>query len=228
MNSYEEKLERRRQRLEARAEKARQEAERNHKLSHALVEHIPFGQPILVGHHSEKRHRRTLDRSWNALGRAVEATKKAEYLEGRADAVGSGGISSDDPEAIAKLREKLAGLEASQAYMAKINAAWRKAGKPKADDGEGWQKVAETVGEPLEAFSKLRASFARDFLDRSPYPPYALSNNSANVKRVKDRIAHLERQHSQAVATNFAPKETEVGDIKIVENSLGCPSRGSL
>jgi hypothetical protein len=56
-----------------------------HKRSHDLVKDIPMGQPILVGHHSEKRHRRTLDQSWNALGKAVALSDKAEQHESRAD-----------------------------------------------------------------------------------------------------------------------------------------------
>ena len=217
--AYQRKQEARKERLEARADKLRKKADQHHKISHALVEHIPFGQPILVGHHSEKRHRRTLDRSWNHLGKAVEATKHADKLESRAASVGKAGISSDDPEAVVKLREKLANMEESQAYMGAVNAAWRKAKKPKANDVDGWTKVAEILGEPLRSLDQVRTSYARDFIDRSPFPPYALSNNSGNMKRVKDRLAHLERQHAQAQATNYAPKETEApGGVRIVEN----------
>lgn len=57
----------------------------SHKRSHDLVKDIPMGQPILVGHHSEKRHRKTLDQSWNALGKAVALSDKAEQHESRAD-----------------------------------------------------------------------------------------------------------------------------------------------
>jgi len=52
--------------------------------SHAITEHIPMGQPILVGHHSEARHRRDLDRSWNLLGKSVELSDKAESHENKA------------------------------------------------------------------------------------------------------------------------------------------------
>ena len=40
--------------------------------SEELTKNIPSGQPILVGHHSEKRHRRVLECSWNALGKSVD------------------------------------------------------------------------------------------------------------------------------------------------------------
>jgi hypothetical protein len=49
-----------------------------YKQSHRIVDNIPMGQPILVGHHSENRHRRDLDKSWNAMGKCVEYSDKAE------------------------------------------------------------------------------------------------------------------------------------------------------
>ena len=51
-----------------------------------MVEHIPAGQPILVGHHSESGHRRLLDRSWNTLGKSVKLDEKAKYYERKAEA----------------------------------------------------------------------------------------------------------------------------------------------
>jgi len=55
--------------------------------SHDLVAHIPLGQPILVGHHSEGRHRRTLERSWALMGKAVEADGAAKYWAYQSDGV---------------------------------------------------------------------------------------------------------------------------------------------
>src|SRR3990167_587842 len=40
---------------------------------------IPFGQPILVGHHSEGRHRRALSRLDAHMSKACESTKMAEH-----------------------------------------------------------------------------------------------------------------------------------------------------
>ena len=44
---------------------------------------IPFGQPILVGHHSEKRHRRTIEKAHRAMDKCLEESKKAEEHESR-------------------------------------------------------------------------------------------------------------------------------------------------
>ncbi|EKQ8001210.1 DUF3560 domain-containing protein [Raoultella ornithinolytica] len=52
----------------------------------ALASAIPFGQPILVGHHSERRARRDAQRIENGMKRAVMLFERAEYWEERAQA----------------------------------------------------------------------------------------------------------------------------------------------
>jgi hypothetical protein len=113
MNAYEAKQEARRERLEARAARLAREASGAFKRADMREEAsgIPFGQPILVGHHSEGRHRAAIKRAHAAMDRGVALSKAADEAAARAESVGSGGISSDDPDAIAKLKEKLAGLE---------------------------------------------------------------------------------------------------------------------
>ena len=71
---------------EEQAGKAADSAQAAYEASHRLVENIPFGQPILVGHHSEGRHRRTLDRSWSLMGKSVAETERSEYHADRAQA----------------------------------------------------------------------------------------------------------------------------------------------
>src|SRR5579871_5217081 len=69
-------------RFEDRAVRAGREWESRHRAADAIAEHIPFGQPILVGHHSEGRHRRDLERIRSHTEKAIEAgEKKAHYAE---------------------------------------------------------------------------------------------------------------------------------------------------
>jgi len=44
-----------------------------------------LGEPIKIGHHSEKRHRALIDRNWERMGKSVEATKKAEAHESKSE-----------------------------------------------------------------------------------------------------------------------------------------------
>lgn len=46
---------------------------------------IPFGQPILIGHHSEKGHRALIQRNHNRMDKAVEFSKQSEEYERRAE-----------------------------------------------------------------------------------------------------------------------------------------------
>ena len=52
--------------------------------AHQIGDMIPFGQPILVGHHSERRHRRDLDRIDQGMRTAVDEDRKADYFAERA------------------------------------------------------------------------------------------------------------------------------------------------
>ena len=125
MNSYEEKQEARRQRYLERAEKARLEGNAKHEQAHQMASVIPFGQPIHVGHYSEGRDRRYRERIHNLFGNAFAAMEKADYYKEKASAVGLGGISSDDPDAIEKLSKKLEGLKESHELMKKVNRVIR-------------------------------------------------------------------------------------------------------
>lgn len=46
---------------------------------------IPFGQPILVGHHSEQRDRNYRDRIHNTFGKAFAEQDKAAYYHSKAE-----------------------------------------------------------------------------------------------------------------------------------------------
>ena len=45
---------------------------------------LRLGEPIKIGHHSEKRHRALIDRNWQRMGKSVEFSNKAKDYEQRA------------------------------------------------------------------------------------------------------------------------------------------------
>ena len=97
---------------------------------------------------------------------------------------GMGGISADDPNAVQKLEKKLAGLEKSQETMKAVNAHYR---KHKTLDG-----CPHLSPEGIE---KMKAEMSSSWhYEDKPYPTWALSNNSAEIRRVKERIKSLSRQ----------------------------------
>ncbi|MCC4821301.1 DUF3560 domain-containing protein, partial [Vibrio lentus] len=108
-------------RLEERAIKAAAVSTERFNTASSLGKMLPFGQPILVGHHSEAKHRRHAESINTNMRKSVEAQDKAEYLSRRADSVGSAGIASDDPEAVTKLKQKLGRLVQSHELMKAVN-----------------------------------------------------------------------------------------------------------
>lgn len=187
MNDYEERQERRRQRLIERAAKKEAEANAAFARSRQSTEGIPLGQPILVGHHSEQRHRRDLDRSQRAAERGVAASREAQELRGQAASVGSGGISSDDPDALQKLKVQLAEAEAGHARMVATNRLVRKRDR----DGLLSLGFGERQSERMLADTE------------PPFAAYQLTNSSANIRRIKARIAELPQRAEQEHA--FTP-----------------------
>jgi len=72
-------------RLRDRADSASQRSTALYRSAKERAEGIPFGQPILVGHHSEKRDRRFRERINRTEEKAFEESGKADDLTERAD-----------------------------------------------------------------------------------------------------------------------------------------------
>lgn len=183
MNSYEQKQEDRRARYEARAAKLRRASDALSSRARQSLEQIPLGQPILVGHHSEKRHRNHLARVDRAMRRAIECDEKAKHYESKAAGVGTAGISSDDPDAPDKIRERLAELEAKRERMKKANATFRKHGVAALDD--------------IDRKEYLDLLRFQPYHTGCVYPPYTLQNLGANIRRLQERVKQLGRVQAE-------------------------------
>ncbi len=150
---------------------------------HSIARMIPPGQPILVGHHSERRHRRDIARMDANIKAAIQHDETAEYYARKAKNYGKHGISSDDPAAIDKLREKLADMESDRQMAKAVNTHWRKH-----KSLEGCPGVDEKLAAALH-----RAMTMRGGSNPIPFKTYHFADISANIRRVKDRIAALEK-----------------------------------
>lgn len=60
------------------AESSEKKATQYFEASHEGRDFLSLGEPIKVGHHSEKRHRALIERNFNRMGKSVEATEQAE------------------------------------------------------------------------------------------------------------------------------------------------------
>lgn len=65
------------ERYKERAEKAANKSEEYFTKSNKDSDFLSLGEPIKVGHHSEKRHRKIIDDAWRNTGKAVEFNDKA-------------------------------------------------------------------------------------------------------------------------------------------------------
>jgi predicted RNA methylase len=72
------------ERFENYSEKRAADADRARKAVSAIADNIPFGQPILVGHHSERHARRDAERIENGMRRAVKMWRTSTYWTQRA------------------------------------------------------------------------------------------------------------------------------------------------
>jgi hypothetical protein len=181
---YEERKEDRINRYEERAQKAAQEAEAQGKKGDRMADAIPFGQPILVGHHSEGRDRAFRNKIDTAFHKSVAASEKADYYQEKAETASSNRtISGDNPEAVNLYQKKLEKLEAAQEEMKSVNKAYKKGDAALKDMGMDDVQIAN-----------MRANIKKSHpWDNKPFPTWALSNNSAEIRRIKEKIEQIGR-----------------------------------
>lgn len=190
MNSYETKVAERKARQAASADKLRGDAKAAFKRSDDAVAGIPPGQPILVGHHSERGHRAALKRCHNAMRKGIDLNTQADEMERRSQTV-SRAISSDDPDAIDKLKAKVEKMERQQARMKAVNAAYRKFKKNPETDLSDFDETTQGV---------IRRFVPQYSFVKGPYEGWQLSNASAEIRRAKQRIEDLEKRSEMVAA----------------------------
>ena len=204
MSDYEDRKQARIDRYREKAEQARQESQQLSHESISMLEHIPPGQPILVGHHSERGHRKLLERSDRKMEQSIAVSEKAAYYEHKAEAAErNNAIFSDDPEALAKLTAKMESLQMAQTRMKQINAYYRKHGTC-----QGFHGLSDDQAEKLD--DRVRNGYS---WEKTPYPAYALSNNNQEIRRLKERIKQL----TEARELGYQGWEFEGG--KVVANA---------
>ena len=161
---------------------------------------IPMGQPILVGHHSERWDRNYRAKIDNTMRRSVEAGEKAEYYAERAQRIKENdAIFSDDPEALLKLEQKLRVLKGTHDFVKAANTLVRK------NDREGFMKLKFATA---ERWVELRV---RNWWGYG-FAPFVLRNNNASINRIEKRIAGL-----KSIADTIAVHEV-INGVRIFEN----------
>lgn len=138
--------------------------------AHDIAGAIPLGQPILIGHHSEKRHRRDLERIDSKMRKAVEQSGRRDYWKSRAEATLAKAKRREKPGAIQRRIER---LEADQRKWSEIAESGLHVDDVRWLGAEG--KSDEEIREILEqrkvkaerwlAFLEMRLEYERALLE---------------------------------------------------------------
>lgn len=183
-----ERMQRRLERREDWAAKAAKKADANIGAALSISQRFEFGQPILVGHHSERKARADKARMQDKMSAGVQAHRLSERHASKAAGIErqlERSIYSDDTDATEKLQAKLAQLEDLQAKMRAANTAIRRHAKA----GREVQVAALVeLGFTTQQASKL---LTPDFARRVGFADYQLRNNGAEIRRCQKRLAEL-------------------------------------
>lgn len=170
-----ERAEGRAERFAGYADTAARNSEAAWKSSHEISERFAFGQPILIGHHSEGRARRDHARMDNAMRKSIGEHDRAEHWTGRAQAAANYERFRKDPGRTLRRLDKLrADLRAVEKWQAGKSAKgyFRNPDDPEltirhqelTEEIEHWQQVIKDAeAEGFKVWSK--ADFTRgDFV----------------------------------------------------------------
>lgn len=193
----------RRERLEAKLEKRQEWADKAagrgqalHDQAHTMASAIPFGQPILIGHHSEHRDRNYRNRIHNKFGRAFEQMDLAKHHISKAAGLENQlerSIFSDDPDAIESLEAKVAELEAQRERMKLVNKLYRKA------DVEG----LKALGLDYEQL-KTKLAEMGPYFGSAPHLSYELQNLGGRIQDARRRIDTVKARQKRAAKAEAA------------------------
>ena len=193
-----------RERMERRAELRREWAEKRvakadaaFKAAKAVGDMIPFGQPILVGHHSEKRARADAKRIENGMRAGIESERMAARHDRAAATLESRlkrNIFSDDADAAENLEKRIADRERIVERMKFVNKAHAKFAKT----GAMPEGVSEAEAEKIRNYKPTYS------WEPHPYPPYALSNLRQQIAADRKRLALVEQMAKRSEAAEAA------------------------
>lgn len=130
----------------------------------------------------------------------MEEYRKIQGLLDKIKSTGTSGISSDNPDAIQQLKAKLENLEDAQETMKLVNSYYR--------DNNALDGCPFLTPEQIDQLkSDMKSGW---HYGNAPYLPWQLTNNGAEIRRVRKRIEELERK----AETDFVGWEFEGGYVE--------------
>ena len=185
--TYRERRQVRAERLRGWADKRETRGQADLDRAHQLADLIPFGQPILVGHHSEGRHRRDLARIQGGMERGLDSLGMAERMRERADSIeraAQHAVYNDDTDAIERLRERIALREAERDRLKAYNTSCRK----------GTPDPALLTPADVESLRVVARFTPYNLSKGGGFPAYALTNLGATIRKDRQRLEQLQME----------------------------------
>lgn len=179
------------------ADKAKAKAESHFNAAHRIGDAIPFGQPILVGHHSEKHHRRDLERIDSNMRNGIERSDMAKHHVSAASGIANAldrSIFSDDQNAIEALQQRIAEHETEREKMKTVNKLYRKG------DAQGLAAIGinfETLKDKLEKTGGWWGS--------APHLPYEMSNLGGRISADRKRLEVIKQRQERTAKAEESP-----------------------
>ena len=214
--TYRERRERRAARREEWADKRERKRDASLSQANRIADGIPPGQPILVGHHSERRHRRDLDRIDSGMRKGYEHDQMAKKHRAVASTIRDQldrSVYDDDRDACERLRERIAEREAKRDRMKAVNriaarvarehGIWKRKGHWLHTLSEDESKTVAAIVAEVYKRAKATAAEKGDLMAALEhngtigYPSYALSNIGSNIRRDQQRLEKLEPVEAQ-------------------------------
>jgi phospholipid N-methyltransferase len=158
------RAEERAERFDDLSEKRQAAADAAHKAVAAIADNIPLGQPILVGHHSERHARRDAERIESGMRRAVKMWETSKYWTARAAGAlrhakykELPGVRHRRIKTLASERRK---VEKNREAMVKNRATWANPEltleQARRIAGQGYYYLAVEAGDFTTAYDVLR------------------------------------------------------------------------
>lgn len=154
-----------------------------------------------------KYNTRKHERKMSALDKAFsDRPSEEEYLRRIQGILSNRAIASGDENAAGKLQKKLKDLEAEQERDKEMNAYFRKN-----KTIVGFEGISEREAKAWQAKHD-----SGDYFSRTPAPAWQLQNRNAEIRRVKERIAALEKEKTAGTRTHTYEG---LPGLEVVENT---------
>lgn len=193
-----ERAEERAERFEDYSDNRAQDAERAREAVASVADGIPFGQPILVGHHSEKHARRDAKRIENGMRKAVQMWETSQYWQSRAKGAIRAAKYKERPDVRAR---RIKGIEADKRKQERYKEESELCLKL-------WSKEGLTHEQGLAIAGRFRLILSRKTGDRedfnqNPSAYDALSNSYPSLyapRTLEEVIEAAKRVYPRAIA----------------------------